>query len=227
MNPVLTLRKARLAQSQRPFAARGSKLVRCQGCLLAQSQCVCEYQCATPTDVAFCLVMYAGEAFKPSNTGRLIADIATESYAFQWHRTEPPEEMLALFENPKYQVIVVFPHDHVKPGRECITQMPPTQGKIPLFVLFDGTWREAKKMFHRSPYLESAPVLALNPQQISDYRLRNASFDHHLCTAEVGIELLHMAGEHQASENLGRYFEAFKHHYLIGKNQKHRTIQNT
>jgi DTW domain-containing protein YfiP len=39
--------------------------------------------------------------------------------------------------------------------------------KRPLFILLDGTWAEARKMFGRSPYLDGLPVLSLQPNQIS------------------------------------------------------------
>ncbi len=40
----------------------------------------------------------------------------------------------------------------------------------PLFILLDGTWSEARKMFRKSPYLEHLPVLSLAPEQLSRYK---------------------------------------------------------
>ena len=58
-------------------------------------------------------------------------------------------------------------------------------GKKPLFILLDGTWPEARKMFNKSPYLDGFPVLAIKPDALSTYGMRVAHSDEHLCTAEV------------------------------------------
>lgn len=57
----------------------------------------------------FCLLMFDTEPMKPSNTGRLIADILPDTVAFQWSRTEPSQDLLDLVQNPDYQPMVVFP----------------------------------------------------------------------------------------------------------------------
>ncbi len=47
----------------------------------------------------FCLLMFDTEPMKPSNTGRLIADILPDTVAFQWSRTEPSLDLLDLVQN--------------------------------------------------------------------------------------------------------------------------------
>jgi len=89
----------------------------------------------------------------------------------------------------------------------------------PLFVLLDGTWAEARKMFRKSPSLDHLPVLSLQPEQLSRYRLRRSHRDDHLCTAEVAALCLHLAGDHPAAQTLEAYLDVFTHHYLHAKNQ--------
>lgn len=84
----------------------------------------------------------------------------------------------------------------------------------PLFVLLDATWSEARKMFRKSPYLDHLPVLSLQSEQISRYRLRRSKRDDHFCTAEVAALCLELAGEAQAAAVLDAYFDVFSHHYL-------------
>ena len=114
---------------------------------------------------------------------------------------------------------MVFPHQYAEPER-CIhspAELPTLQqGKIPLFVMLDGTWREAKKMF-RSPYLQTLPVLGIQPEKGSEYQLREAAHLHQLCTAEVGIEILKLAEDHIAAQALAEYFLLFRERYLAGK----------
>lgn len=218
-NVVLELRQRELAKTTKPFNARGSKVIRCDGCLLPKADCLCANIPAPSARSAVLLLMYTGECYKPSNTGRLIADVAAESYAFVWDRTQPDPALLQLLQRQDLAPVVVFPHEYASAER-CISTIPSelqTGSKKPLFIMLDGTWREAKKMFSKSPYLDQFPVLGINPTVASGYKLREAAHLHQLCTAEVGIEVLKLAGDEQAAADLSQYFQVFRRQYMAGK----------
>ncbi|WP_261373364.1 tRNA-uridine aminocarboxypropyltransferase [Rheinheimera sediminis] len=215
INSVMALRERELQKTVRVFNARGSRVIRCPLCLLPVPDCICAAKPTPSSRSAFCFVMYKGEAYKPTNTGRLIADVAPENFAFVWDRTQPDPELLALLKNPRYAPIVVFPQQYAAAER-CINAVD-TGDKIPLFVMLDGTWREAKKMFSKSPYLDGFPVLGIQPEQSSLYQLREAAHEHQLCTAEVGIAVLELAGDGKAAEELTTYFAIFRKNYIAGK----------
>lgn len=218
-NSVLALRELELASSKRVFLARGSKLKRCQQCLLALEHCICSQKPAAQHGAAFCFLMYQGECYKPSNTGRVIADVMADNHAFLWQRTEFAPALQALLENPHYAPILIFPHHYVSAERCIYSSCDITRvvsGKTPLFIMLDGTWREAKKML-KSPYLKNIPVLGISPEQASDYRLREAAHHHQLCTAEVAVDVLKLAQLPTASHALYQYFRAFRAAYLKTK----------
>lgn len=217
MTSVSVLRQQQLKLARRPFLARGSRVQRCTDCLLPHAHCICAHIPQVPCRSAFLLLMYHGEVFKPSNTGRLIADLVADSHAFQWTRTDFEPALLALLQQPHYAPIVVFPHEYAE-AEHCISsplQLPEvaTGAKTPLFIMLDGTWREAKKMF-KSPYLQGLPVLGIHPEQGSNYQLREAAHLHQLCTVEVGIEVLKLNQDMAASQALAQYFARFREHYL-------------
>ena len=194
---------------------------RCEQCLIAKYYCICEGAEYASCDAAVCLLMYHNESFKPSNTGRLIAEIVPDNYAFRWDRTSPDPALLALLNNDKYQPFVIFPAEDVETDR-VVTQVEPVAGKTPLFIFLDGTWREAKKMIRKSPYLDNLPVLSITAQKLSDYRLRVAPHAHQLGTAEVAIMVLALANEVDASTKLEQHFIKFRDAYLLGKRNKGR-----
>lgn len=39
------------------------------------------------------------------------------------------------------------------------------QARIPVFIILDGTWRQARRMFRKSPYLDALPVLPLRTER--------------------------------------------------------------
>ncbi|NDL63944.1 tRNA-uridine aminocarboxypropyltransferase [Acerihabitans arboris] len=222
-NAVLALRRYRLDRATRPYRARGCRVLRCEGCLLPQAVCLCDSILPATSASRFCLIMFDSEPLKPSNTGRLIADILPDTQAFLWSRTEPNPALLSAITDPARQPYVVFPAHNVAPGRRVVRQID-AHGKPPLFILLDGTWSEAGKMFRKSPYLADFPILSLTLDTLSAYRLREAHGEGHHCTAEVAATLLLQAGDDAAAQNLSALFTLFRGRYLAGKSH-HRTPQ--
>jgi DTW domain-containing protein len=203
---VARLRAARLARCTTPPAARGSRRPRCERCRLATSHCACALRPAVATRAGFALLMHDIEALKPSNTGWLVADIVPDTAAFAWTRTEVDPRLPRLLADPQWQPYVVFPAAAADPARVVDAVAP---GRRPLFVLLDGSWRNAHKMFHRSPYLDQLPVLAFQPEELSRYRLRHAVRDVRLCTAEAAALCLGLAGEERAARALDAWLDVF------------------
>lgn len=160
--------------------------------------------------------MFGAEPLKPSNTGRLIADILPDTQAFLWSRTEVDPALLAAINDPTRQPYVVFPASYADAERPVFSALP-VGGKPPLFIMLDGTWAEARKMFRKSPYLNQFPVFSLNVDAASDYQLREASRAEQHCTAEVAAALLQQAGDLPAAEGLNQHFRYFRQQYLAGK----------
>ncbi|WP_096671017.1 tRNA-uridine aminocarboxypropyltransferase [Polaromonas sp. AET17H-212] len=222
---VSLLRAARLARSSKPFLARGGpRGERCVGCRLVPSHCLCALRPAVAVRAGVCLVMADIEPLKPSNTGWLIADVVADTFAFGWARTEVDPGLLALLTDPQWQPYLVFPGEFVAQERVVTALLPAealdgTPAKRPLFVLLDATWPEARKMFRKSPYLDKLPVLSLQSEQLSRYRLRRSQRDAHFCTSEVGALCLELAGDTQAAQTLEAYLDVFTNHYLRAKQQ--------
>ena len=224
LNAVARLRAVRLARSTKPFLARGGfKRERCPDCRLVPSHCMCAFRPSVATIAGACLLMADVEPLKPSNTGWLVADVVTDTFAFGWARTETDPALLALLADPQWQPYLVFPGEYAAPERVVHSIEPAAaqggSGKRPLFVLLDATWTEARKMFRKSACLDHLPVLSLEPDQISGYKLRRSRRDDHFCTSEVAALCLGLAGEALAEQTLAAYLDVFSHHYLRAKQQ--------
>ncbi|MEQ7917754.1 tRNA-uridine aminocarboxypropyltransferase [Xanthomonas sp. WHRI 1810A] len=216
---VSRLRAERLARSTKPFIARGSRAPRCARCRVIDSYCLCAWKPKVEARSGMCLLMYDTEPMKPTNTGWLIADVIQDTQAFGWSRVDVDEQLLALISDPQWQPYIVFPGEFVAPER-VVTQVQIEDNRRPLFILLDATWNEARKMFRKSPYLNHLPVLSLQPEQISRYRLRRSKRDDHFCTAEVAALCLELAADQQAAGVLDAYLNVFSAHYLGAKFQR-------
>ncbi len=231
------------------LARGGPRGERCAGCRLSPSHCLCALRPAVPVRAGVCLIMADIEPLKPSNTGWLVADLVADTFAFGWARTEVDPALLALLADPQWQPYLVFPGEVTAGGRVVTQlrqhgQAPhrsegpypkksaPSEksdafsgpglgpaGQRPLFVLLDATWPEARKMFRKSPYLDHLPVLSLQSDQLSKYRLRRSQQTDHFCTSEVAALCLALGGEWLAAQTLEAYLDVFTTHYLHAKQQ--------
>ncbi|MBL0710919.1 MAG: DTW domain-containing protein, partial [Colwellia sp.] len=170
MHAVHQLHQFRKSLSTTTYKARGQRVIRCPLCQLSKQYCICSIapsimlkESELKSNAAFVLLMYDTEVLKPSNTGKLIADLIPDTYAFLWSRTTHNEELQALLDDDKWQPFVVFPQEYAQENRQVENKVVTCQkGKRPLFVMLDGSWREAKKMFRKSPYLDKFPLVSFD-----------------------------------------------------------------
>jgi len=220
---------------RKPFAARGSRVNRCSGCLMAQDFCICDLRPENvPCRAQIWLLMHPEEIYKPTNTGRLLADCLPDTQVFYWYRTEPNAQLLTLLQNDQYQPFIIFPDDMEDYAHRVVqfdqvmthqNNKSDNSNKIPVFIILDGTWRQARRMFRKSPYLADLPVLPLKTDRLTRYALRKPASEQHLCTVEVGIELLKQAGEIQAAEAVEGYFDVFNRRYAESRGLREEVLE--
>lgn len=211
------LRERRLAESTREFNARGKSVERCDACQLATYACICPWRPVLKSHTEFILLMHRDEVFKPTNTGRLIADVLpTNTHVFCWSRTEPAQELLDVLCDPQRRPMIVFPADVSEASarpRELIVELPQDH-RINCFIVLDGTWKQSGRMFHLSRWLDEIPCVVLPESLVRGYAVRKSHQDHYLSTAEAASLCLTMAGERHNAEILQDYFQLFNLHYL-------------
>lgn len=176
--------------------------------------CICAWAAPRRSSVDFVLLLHHDEVFKPTNTGRLIADILpANTTAFEWSRTEPPADLLALLADPARYPVIVFP---VEQGgsRPVHTAVPEVGDRRLTLILLDGTWRQASRMFRSSTWLADLPALTFSEPQLGRYAVRQKIREGQLATAEAAAELLRLCGDEVNGQVLEDYFVVFNEHYL-------------
>lgn len=216
-NQYLRIRAQRLALSTREFFARGKSVVRCELCQLAKFACLCPWRPTMSANCEFVLLMHRDEVFKPTNTGRLIADVLpAQTHVFCWSRTEPDEKLLLLLGDPCRRCVLVFPAEAASTAsipHEIISTLP-EDDKITTFILLDGTWKQSGRMFHLSRWLDAVPCVQLPEVLVRGYAVRKSHQEHYLSTAEAAGLCLQMARELRVADALIDYFQLFNLHYL-------------
>ena len=194
--------------SQSHTAARGYRLLRCSTCYLPSEWCICACTPTIHTPAQFWLLIHPDECLKPTNTARLIGASIPHTRFFPWYRTAPPADFIELLRDRRFLPYLLVPQGDARLF-EGLRARPWLPDRVPAFVLLDGTWSQARKMLHRSPYLQGIPRMAIQPRSPSMYRLRCQRCAQHLSTVEVAIALLEQLGEMTASRVLHAYFRVF------------------
>ncbi|MCL6416507.1 DTW domain-containing protein [Aestuariirhabdus sp. Z084] len=199
------------------YQGRGSGVERCGSCQIPLLACICAYRPSLHSQTHFWILTHRKEFFKPTNSARLISACLPNVRFFKWQRTEPDPELLALINDSVYRPALVFPKEMAPLNKsEAACDKAGTRA----FLLIDGTWQQALKIYRKSPYLHRLPLVSLSPQSPSKYGLRRAKGEGQLCTAEVAVELLRLEGERDQAQHLQNYFRVFCYSYLEARNHR-------
>lgn len=187
----------------------------CTNCGL-QHQCLCDRIPQLRSQLQLSLLMHENEYQRDTNTGRWLRAAVPGCQDFGWSRVEPSPSLQQRIADPNLYSVLVYPDEQSLSPQQVLHQARHA-AQQPHFIVLDGTWQEAKKMVRKSPWLDTLPSMQLMPQQQSAYQLRRNQSDGHLCTLEVGCELLQMLDEADNATQLIRFFTEFMQVYQADK----------
>lgn len=187
----------------------------CNNCGLPTVNCICNLAEKIKTDAHFWFLTSAKEFNRPSNTARLMKLLnpeATEIYL--WERTKKPIELISKINSGNYEVYLLFPAEDEELKNRQVSYR--RAGKIPAFIILDGTWKEARKIYRKSEYLKNLSIISLEPVGNSRFDLRKGADLGNLCTIEAAIEILKLNGEGVNATKTEKYFKLFLRSYKAG-----------
>jgi len=154
------------------------------------------------------LLTHEREFNRRSNSGKLVqVFLADNCRTIAWRRTEPDVELLAAIKSGR--VALLAPEDKTLAPADSTQESVKTITDFDGFILLDGTWQEAGKMFNKSPYLQALPTYSLGNTQTSEFILRANQVAGGLSTAECAIALLRESGQEQQALELHTQFKQF------------------
>ena len=147
------------------------------------------------------LLTHERELSKPTSTAHCAMNVLpTRIHRILWQRTDPDRNLLAILKHER--VGLVYPNPENETQNTNVT-------KCDYWVILDGTWQEARKMFNRSPYLHNLPRIQLIPKKPSQYILRRNQKTDGLSTAECIAQLLNENNEVERSNQVLNEFTHF------------------
>lgn len=183
----------------------------CNDCGLSIINCICKNAPQIKTDSKIWILSTEREFYRSSNTARLLELVNPESTEiFLWQRNKKPEKLIKNINEGKYDVYLLFPaEDEESKSRKVIYE---DTGKTSAFILIDGTWKEARKIYRKSDYLKKLPIISLESNYESKYDLRRGGKGN-LCTLEAAIGALKLNGEIENSKLIENFYYLFLRNY--------------
>lgn len=187
----------------------------CKVCGLPTITCICNKIKKVRTQVKFIILSNERELYRKTNTANLLKLVNPESTEIiTWIRGKSSESILRDIKNDIYKVYLVFPdiNEELKSRKVEYT----SSKYIPVFIIVDGTWKEAWKIVKKTDYLKELPVIALKTDRISKFILRRGQDEGNLCTIETVIELLKINEEVSNGDKIDYNFDLFLNSYKAG-----------
>jgi len=153
------------------------------------------------------LLTHTRELEKKTNTGALVAEaLGKICRIIPWHRVTPDTELLHEIKNSSVALLY--------PGED--SEVLNDDSHFESYIILDGTWQQAQKMYNQSPYLKALKKVHINPTQASIFSLRRNQKSSGLCTAECAVALLEHQGLSDQAQQLQNTLIKFIDEY--GKN---------
>lgn len=143
------------------------------------------------------LLTHQRERLKNTNTGSLVVDVLAEkARVVVWDRVMPDPELLDVIAEDS--IALLYP--------SAESQVVAETTNYQNYIIIDGTWQEAQKIYNRSPYLKGLPAVRVSSDKASAYNLRRNQKKDGLCTAECAIEILKARGFSKQANDLQSAF---------------------
>ncbi len=161
----------------------------CDGCGRPETVCLCSHLSFFDLPFRLIILQDPDESRHPLSTAPLLQRMARESCLLVGDTFTPD---VLLKECPPASVALLYPSDQSPP-----LEISQARSQIKTVLVLDGTWRKARRLMLRNPWLDALPRLALTPQSPSLY-LRKSPRADGLSTLEA---VLTLADEWQPEQN--------------------------
>ena len=143
------------------------------------------------------LLTHQRERLKKTNTGSLVVYVLGEKAQLViWNRVSADPGLIRAI--AAGSIALLYP--------SADSQLVSEGADYQNYIIIDGTWQEAQKIYNQSPYLQDLPAVKIPANKVSAYHLRRNQREGGLCTAECAIEILKVRGFSMLANDLQSHF---------------------
>lgn len=186
----------------------------CDSCGCIEKNCICNKLLKGELQDEIVLLTHGREIIRPSNTGRIIKKSFQNSCSvIVWQRNSVDKRLSDMLNKYKGRTYIVFPNEDSIALKNIKKDFSMERR---LFIIIDGTWKEAKKIINKSHYLKH-PFVKLPVNISSGYNLRKNKEEGGVSTIEAVIAILENSRDNNSmilKTNFQIFLEAFNRSIL-------------
>lgn len=161
----------------------------CPDCFRPIKECYCHAVNHLSSEVQLVILQHPSEVNHPFNTARM-AELALDSCnILVGEQFEFKQPELSELNNEDFSPVLLFPVENAVSVAEYRAETK-AQGKKPVVVIPDGTWKKARKILHSSPQIASLSGVDLGPLGDSIYSVRQSNQTGGVSTVEAIYQFL-------------------------------------
>lgn len=147
----------------------------------------------------FILLTHEREISRKTGTGKLVKKVLDDQCKIiTWSRVDPDTHITKEIDINK--TVLLYPGE---------SEHSVDVNKIENFIILDGTWQEARKIYNKSPYLKEFSKFQITTTDKSIFNIRRNQIEGGLCTAESVIKILRMRGGSLKADKLENELNLF------------------
>lgn len=197
----------------------------CRICRLRKLACFCDSWPNLNSNLVLNIVEHGEELKKDSNTALLLWKALPDSLMQIWQRKEAIFDDDVCSERDSESLpVLLMPARMANAYRGEEGRSHPMLHESELlgraFVLLDGSWQQARKMYRQSLELQCLPCYELTPDEkfpLKDFKLRRNQQTEGFCSAQAIALLLWRMGDETGARALLAAYEQFSQHVMASR----------
>ncbi len=173
----------------------------CRHCRKAEVMCYCAQLKPFKSCPEFIILIHPKETRKAINTGRMAHLMIENCHLLVGCDFTEDQKLNRLLADPTRRCVLLFPGPQSLDIESFQQREGETDQRLLTFIILDGTWAMAKKMYRLSPNLQALPQVMFHPSRPSRFSIRQQPDSHCYATIETVHHMIEVLGTHPAGEH--------------------------
>jgi DTW domain-containing protein YfiP len=166
----------------------------CEQCKKAKKACICRWVQVIDAKTELWILQHPSEINRAIGTARILTLSLPNAHLWVGEDFSEHDEINTLLSDKNRDAWIVYPGEGSVPISQLAASLPEhtdtveagSSNKARTFILLDGTWKKAFKMWQLSNNLQQLPTVNLDNAENGNYRIRKSPKEQGVSTVEAG-----------------------------------------
>lgn len=185
------------------MSRKANKGNRCKKCRMLDSHCICSYLIGSDNQTPITILMHHRETLTTTNTGRIAHFLLNNSSIHYRGLIESPLKAIDVLQRG-YTPLYLYPSEESVVLTQELAQ---SLGNRVQLIIPDGSWRQAKRVARREPFLKDVKHVRLSDATSGIFFLRRKIKEEGVSTIEAIARALGVIESSELQQNLENVFK--------------------